>query len=208
MKKRYALFAVIFVISLLIGIQALEVVDANPLPPAWMNPQMAITIQSPLNGTEQTLPLLVSFTAEGSSVFVLSSNQTEDWNRAFFYTIDNEDMATSAHRIIEIQGPTDKTSIATDSRFSGQAYISNLTDGIHRIIVYWGVEVNVGTPQKYVVYNSSWSAASQFYVGSSTAHPLIEPDFLVIVLPLVLIIVIVAAASVSLVYFRRKRGKL
>jgi hypothetical protein len=206
MKRKYAVFAVVFVVSILIVIQAVEGVDANPLPPAWMNPKMAITIQSPVNGTEQTLPVLVSFTAEGSSVFVLSSNQTEDWNRAFFYTIDNENMATSTHRFTEIQGPTDKTSIATESRFSGQAYISNLTDGTHRIIVYWGVEVNVGTPQEQIVYNSSWSATSRFYVGSSTAHPSIEPDFLVIVLPLVLIIVIVAVASISLVYFKRRKG--
>jgi hypothetical protein len=207
MNRSYAVFAVVFAVSMLIGIKAVEVVNSNPLPPAWMNPKMSITIQSPVNGAEQTLPLLVSFTAEGSHHFVLSSNQTEDWNKAFFYTIDNENMATSAHRFTEVQGPTDKTSIATDTRFSGQAYISNLTDGTHRIIVYWGVEVNVGTPLKQIVYNSSWSATSQFYVGSSTAHPLIEPDFLVIVIPLVFIIAIIAVTSVSLVYFRRRKGK-
>ena len=31
MKRRYSLFAVIFAISILIGVQAVEGVDANPL---------------------------------------------------------------------------------------------------------------------------------------------------------------------------------
>ena len=50
MKKRNAVFALLFVVSLLIGIQAVEVVDANPLIPAWMA-SMTIAIQSPSNVT-------------------------------------------------------------------------------------------------------------------------------------------------------------
>jgi hypothetical protein len=50
MKRRYALFAVIFVISMLIGIQAIEIVDANPLHHHSMA-IMATTIQSTSNVT-------------------------------------------------------------------------------------------------------------------------------------------------------------
>jgi hypothetical protein len=32
MKRRYALFAVVFAVSILIGIQAVEVAEANPVP--------------------------------------------------------------------------------------------------------------------------------------------------------------------------------
>ena len=103
-KKLLVTIILTTILLLIISMQVFAEVDANPLPPAWMNPQMTVTIQSPANGTEQTLPLLVRFTAEGSRDFVLSSNQTEDWNRAFFYTIDNENMATSAHRFTEIEG--------------------------------------------------------------------------------------------------------
>jgi hypothetical protein len=206
---RKIVFAVILLLTLLTTLSIVEVAIANPLPPAWMNPKMTITIQSPANGTDQTLPLLLSFTAEGSREFVLSSNQTEDWNRAFFYTIDDENMTYSGHRFTEIQGPTGETTIATDHSFSGQAQVSNLTDGPHRIVVYWGVDVNVGTPYEQIVYNSSWSASSQFYVDSSTAQPLTEPDFLAVVLPLVVIVsTIIAIALGIFVYYRRRKGNV
>jgi hypothetical protein len=74
--------------SIMAGMQVVEVADANPLPPSWMNPRMTITIQSPLYGTDNVLPVFVKFTAQGSSHFSLSDNQTQDWIRAFFYVLD------------------------------------------------------------------------------------------------------------------------
>ncbi len=50
MKRRYAVFALILVVSMLIGIQAVEVVDANPLHHHSMA-IMATTIQSTSNVT-------------------------------------------------------------------------------------------------------------------------------------------------------------
>jgi hypothetical protein len=45
MKRRYAVFALVFDVSLLIGIQAVEGVAANPHP--WFaNPQMTVSILS------------------------------------------------------------------------------------------------------------------------------------------------------------------
>jgi hypothetical protein len=74
-------------------------------------------------------------------------------------------MSSSGIRFAEIQmtgtSPTD-----SEHHFSGQAYLTNLTDGIHSITVYYGVLVNVGSPYEFIVYNASWSATSQFYVDT------------------------------------------
>src|SRR5512135_557556 len=112
MKRRIALFTVIFAISILIGMQVVEVVDANPLPPSWMNPKMRITIQSPQNGTDNALSVFVNFTAQSSGGFSLSDNQTQDWIRAFFYVLDGQNMSSSGTNFTESQltatHPTDK----------------------------------------------------------------------------------------------------
>jgi hypothetical protein len=210
---RKIVFAVILLLTLLTALQIVEVAIANPLPPAWMNPNMTITIKSPANGTEQTLPLLVNFAAEGSREFVLSSNQTQDWNRAFFYTIDDENMTYSGHRFPEIQGPTGETTIATDHSFSGQTIVSNLPDGSHRVVVYWGVDVNVGTPYEQIVYNSSWSASSQVYINSqqtpnptnSTMQPLFGVDIPPLLLPIAVTTIIIVIIVGTLLYLRRRR---
>ena len=56
--------------------------------------------------------------------------------------------------------------------FSGQAYITNLADGQHKITVYYGA-VNkisyVGTPQEIIYYSPNWQATSQFYVDGNFA---------------------------------------
>jgi hypothetical protein len=51
MKRRYAIFVVVFAVSLLIGIQVVEVVDANPVPwPSTPNQEKpTLTIESPVN---------------------------------------------------------------------------------------------------------------------------------------------------------------
>jgi hypothetical protein len=53
MKRKYAVFAVIFVFSLLIGIQTVEVVDANPVPwPSTPNfEKPTIVVETPQNNT-------------------------------------------------------------------------------------------------------------------------------------------------------------
>jgi hypothetical protein len=97
MKRRYAVFAVVFAVSILIGIQTVEVVKANPLP--WLfDPQMIVTIQSPANGTINSLPVLVSFASKADNQFSVSDNTSEEWVRSFFYVLDGQDMKTMGMR--------------------------------------------------------------------------------------------------------------
>ena len=94
MKRKCALFTVIFAVSMLIGILVVEVVDANPLPWAF-NPQMTVSILSPQNGTINSLPVLLEFTSLGDGQFTVSDDTTEEWVRSFFYVIDGQNMKTS-----------------------------------------------------------------------------------------------------------------
>jgi hypothetical protein len=196
--NKTALTAIIiftFIGSLLAGMQSVEVVEANPLPPSWMNPKMTITIQSPQNGTGNALPVFVKFTAQSSSHFSLSDNQTQDWSRAFFYVLDGQNMSSSGIRFTETK-ITGTYSGDNDHHydFSGQAYLTNLTDGSHSITVYYGVLVNVGSPYEFIVYNASWSATSQFYAITET------PEF-----PTLMILPIFIMATIALVVYFKKR---
>ena len=172
MSKKTFIAAIIitaFLISLVAGMQAVKVAKANPIP--WcFNPQMTVTIQSPVSGANCALPLLVSFTAQGDFQFSVSDNVTQDYLRSFFYVLDGQDMSTSGLRF----AGTKTTEIYGDPvykyNFSGQANLTDITDGLHNITVYYGAVNSVGligSPSEWIVYNPSWQATSQFYVDST-----------------------------------------
>ena len=199
-----------FLISLVAGTQSVEVVEANPLPPSWMHPKMAITIQSPQNGTDNALPVFVNFTAQSSGHFSLSDNQTQDWIRAFYYVLDGQNMSSSGINFTETQltgtYPTDSDHYYD---YSGQAYLTNLTAGIHSITVYYGVLIN----NAFIVYNASWSATSQFYVVTENPSPTLSPtpspstpEFPSwIILPLILTATLVLTATLLTVLFIKRK---
>ena len=174
-KSFIAAVEISLILILTIGSLVLNVTEANPLPPSWMNPKMTITIQSPLYGTHNALPVLVNYTVQCSWQFSLD-NQAQDWIRAFYYVLDGQNMNSSGINFTETQltgtYPTDSDH---HYDYSGQTYLTSLTDGIHSITVYYGVLVNVGTPYEQIVYNTSWSATSQFYVITETPSPTLTP---------------------------------
>jgi hypothetical protein len=141
------------ILALVVGIQTVEVVDANPLPWAF-NPQMTISIQSPANGTISSLPVLVSFTSKADNQFSVSDNTSEEYARSFFYVLDGQNTNTMGMRF---EGTNTTTIYENGSQqgfhFDGQAYLTNLADGPHNITVYYGA-VNkisyVGTPQENI----------------------------------------------------------
>jgi hypothetical protein len=235
MRRRYAVLALVFSVSLLIVIQAVEVVDANPIPWAF-NPQMTVSIQSPQNGTINSLPVLVNFTSRGDNQFSVSDDPSETYVRSFFYILDNQDMATMGTRF---EG-TNTTTIYENGRkegyyFNGQVSLTNLADGLHNITVYYGYGpinkgANVGgTSKERIIYNPTWQATAQFYVDSKldsnltpTPSPTpsqsiptintgailsVESNLSIVYIILAIAIAIVAVASISLVYFKRRKGK-
>jgi hypothetical protein len=163
----FALTAVLVVIFLIQTIAQVPVVEANPLPWAF-NPQMTVTIQSPANGTINSLPVLVSFTSQGDWQFSVSDDPAKEWVTSFFYVLDGQNMRSMGMRFVGTQNTTiSEQGSKYDYNFSGQAYLTNLADGPHTITVYYGA-VNkisyVGTPQEHISYNTAWQATSQFYV--------------------------------------------
>jgi hypothetical protein len=189
------------ILTLVVGIQAVEVVDANPLPPAWMNPNMTITIQSPQNGTHDQLPVLVNFTAQCSWQFSLN-NTGDSWFRSFYYVLDGQNMGSSGVNFKEIQLTGTNPTGNNHFDYSGQAYLTNLNAGIHSITVYYGVLVNPGAFTESIVYNSAWSATSQFYVDTGVTIPTLLLQLIIAGTISVIIIV-----TIIFVYLRRKKGK-
>jgi hypothetical protein len=150
------------ILALVVGIQVVEVVDANPLPPNWMA-SMTITIHSPLKGVINDLPLLVNFSAQSSPVFYLSDTQTDSYTGDFFYVLDGQSMSYGGTKIANTQ------MIVTSQnkhQFSGQTYIPNLIEGPHNITVYWGASIN-----NRIYYDESWSTSIQFYVINENPSP-------------------------------------
>jgi hypothetical protein len=201
MKRAALVLAFALLLSIVATIQVVKVAEANPLPPSWMNPKMDITIQSPLNGTNNALPVFVNFTALCSGEFFISSDYTshEDWINAFFYVLDGQYMKSSGTNFTEIQLTATHPDVDHFYEYSGQTYLTNLTDGSHSITVYWGVLVKVGTPAEFIVCNESWSATSQFSVNTEAAPEL--PKFsLWIILPLLMM-----ATLISTVFFKKRK---
>ena len=166
-KSFIAIFTILLLVISILSAMQVEVADANPIP--WcFDPQMTVTIQSPENGTTNSLPVTVSFTSQGDDQFSVSDDSTKEWVRSFFCVLDGQDMKTMGMRFVGT-----KTATITDQgskysyNFSGQAYLTNLTDGPHTITVYYGA-VNkidyVGTPKESIWYNTVWQVTSQFYV--------------------------------------------
>jgi len=213
MRRRYAVLALVFSVSLLIVIQAVEVVDANPIPWAF-NPQMTVSIVSPQNGTINSLPVLVNFTSRGDNQFSVSNDTSEWYARSFFYVLDGQNKENMGMRFAE----TSTTTIYENGtrqgfNFEGQAYLRDLTDGPHSITVYYGA-VNsillVGTPLERILFNPAWQATSQFYVNSKSANPVQQ---VIVVMNYFTSIAAILATLIALIgglllYFKRRRGKV
>jgi len=227
LKIRFAVFAVVFAVSILIGIQSVEDVNANPVPPLWMNAKLSVTIENPANGSIQRRSFLVKFHADNGPQFSLTNSNIGGYNGDFFYVLDRQqwrDMRYSGVKILE-------TKIDDNHNFTGQVYLSNIAAGSHSITVYWGVGANVG-----ILTDAAWAGTSQFSVDSKlapqptsnptaittqTLYPSPSEASLPTVIPtvtyllanssfltaIVVVMVIVAIASISLVYFKEKKGK-
>jgi hypothetical protein len=207
MRQSSALFAVVFLVSILIGIQVVEVVNANPIPWAF-NPQMTISIQSPQNGTKNSLPVLVNFTSRGDNQFSVSDDASEMYVRSFFYSIDGQDMGSQGMRFEGTNTTTIyENGIKSGFHFNGQVCLTNLANGSHTIRVYYGA-VNrisfVGTPLERIIYNPAWQATAQFYVEGSKIPVELNPSTVIFI---AIVIAVMAIVSVSVLYLKRNRGK-
>lgn len=128
-EMRKVVFVLVAVLCLgLIGLwQVVEVADANPIPSDWMNPVMTVTLHSPADGAHYTSSVQVDFSAQGNWPFTISDDPTAEWQQAFFYVLDNQNMATG------VRFPRDQLTWTPgqENEFTGQATLTDLEPGSH-----------------------------------------------------------------------------
>lgn len=126
MKRGYALFTAIFVVSILIGIQAVEVADANPMN---MKPYYEIfSIQSPQNNNHYTNPVTLKITLIRNAVTIA---------RSYYYTIDlGTPQKISQLEIVKQQKITsDNYNPYTEVTLEASIVLPYLDEGWHNITV-------------------------------------------------------------------------
>jgi hypothetical protein len=225
MKRSYALFAVIFAVSILIGIQAVEVVEANPfmgfegkgIDPVPGTKPPTITLYTPTNNTAY-------FSSNITVSFYASRPQLANaWSSIIYagYTLDNS-------KEVKVYSIYDDEPVSVGVAELNKTFaISSLPEGKHSLTIRTFGPVMPNTkydgqwhsPNKIGVFTMESNSTIQFTVNSQSAMETsqspqatqptdtsysLNPKTLASIAS---ITVIVAVASVSLVYFRRRKGK-
>jgi len=126
MKRGYALFTAIFAVSILIGIKAVEVADANPMN---MKPYYEIfSIQSPHNNNHYTNPVTLKITLIRNAVTIA---------RSYYYIIDlGTSQKISQLEIVKQQKITsDNYNPYTEVTLEASIVLPYLDEGWHNITV-------------------------------------------------------------------------
>ena len=194
MKRKYVLFAVIFAVSILIGIQAVEVAEAS-------NPWFSTIIKSPTNSTYNTSPLILETTTNGLSGSNVYYSST--------YSLDGKQNVT-------IPFTTETHEKSFSITMTGIAALPLLSEGFHSITVYEKVDVGTTPPKNYwESYTVNFSVAQQIQSSSSIAtSPTINETQLPNSQPnspmptAIAVIIVIAVASIVLVYFKKRIRKV
>jgi hypothetical protein len=197
--KRYALFVVMFVVSMLIGIQAVEVVVANPYPRDSLpdNGEFAVTIKTPNNNT---------LLRDGNIPLNFTVSFTEAWKAypMWYYT--------ASLSSVDVYLDGNKTSFDTQygsNNYSG--WINQTSPGQHVLNVTANFLIQYASFSSFpkVVSKAVYFTVEQ-HEPIPSAVPSKDTGLLsnsMALLTIAIVIVIVAVASISLVYFRRRKGK-
>jgi hypothetical protein len=237
MKRKYVLFPVIFVASLLIGIQTFAVVNANPVGMYGQKPKYAIvSIDSPIYSSQ------VSFTVKTNYYWATDNNLTDTH---CFIIIDAN--TYEVHDLAIVNNITISNDFAYDPyiqyTLKGTTELSNLrlANGTHNLEVDYGYYHAAFVNRMYnTEFVSLGSATSQIILTQNITQkptfpsPALVPNSLVptpiptqsmptintgptlpielnppvIYIVLAIVIVILAVASVSLVYFKKHGGRI
>jgi hypothetical protein len=192
MKRKYAVFAAIFAVSILIGIQTVEVVDANPAPyDSSGTSNVEVSILSPQNKTydSNNIELIVNFGAFPGVWYI-------------FYSLDGGSY-------IEIAPGHPLAHNLTQT-----VWLSQLSKGSHSIEVKATAmandedgkviacsKVNFAITKTLETLPSSSPTPTPIEVDASDSNILNQTTLTAIVV----VIVIVVVALISLVYFKNRR---
>ena len=210
MKRSYAVFAVVFAVSLLIGIQAVKVVDANPF-----------TFYTQIEPIPETIPpSIIIFNPQNNSVYPdlidVSFNVSKpQLTNAYltnvvsvYYSLDQNERVEVYSNYVNGHG-TEGT-----PAFNTSFELSSLSIGNHKLTVTAiGIVLKALVPKPqditdigvfYIISNStiSFAIGTQPTVQEKPSDYLLNPPFLTAI---AILIVIVAAASISLIYFKKHK---
>jgi len=204
MKRFSALIAVIFAVSILIGMQVVRVAEANPywiwktIDPVPGAIPPTITVLNPKNYTTYSQnEFKVNFVVSAPTL-----NNSDTQGRGLIsditYSIDNGPV---------IQSSTTDSSPSINPEYETNVTLPSLPEGNHNLIVRANGLVLIDSPQMEKFYVSS-SSIIFFTIGTPSTvqqrpnNYLLNPEFLTTI---AIVIVIVAVASISLVYFKRHK---
>jgi len=171
------ILSTILAVSMLIGIQAIEVVNANPTTLSWFR----ITIASPKDTTYySTETILLNVTVE--------INEIDSGNTSYYYSLDNK----SSVKFMETKGQGFGDFNGT-YYVNGSVVLPSLSIGNHNVTVFRGVN---GSNGFLTIVGTS---AVAYFSIEQAPFPMIA-----ILAPIVTIAVLSGAL---LVYFKRRRGK-
>jgi hypothetical protein len=230
MKRRYAVFAVVLAVSILIGIQAVEVVDANPffgmkgIDPVPGTIPPTITMITPLNNTAYSSDeITISF-------HVTKPQLAGSWSTITYicYSLDNTEDVNDEYVKVYSNYINGEGTVGVPE-FNTTFTIPSLSAGNHvlKVKVSGAVMPNTqyvgGQWQSPNINHGIFSMNSNsttFFTISTTPTPSLSPtptksqstasNYLIeqtFLFTIASVIVIVAVASISLVYFKRRRGK-
>jgi len=213
MKTKCVLFTVVLAVSVLIGIQAVEVVDANPfmsyknIEPITGTLPPAITIISPLNNTTYSPEsVVIKFNVNKPQLAKSFTSITE-----VYYSIDNSEEVEVYSQYVNGTGtmgvPEYNTTFTLPSLPMGTHFLTVKAIGA---VIYQGgiffMESDATT--SFIVSKQILQPAStnQSMPTINTGPTLpVELNSPVIYIILAIVIVIIAVASTSLVYFKKHK---
>jgi hypothetical protein len=211
MKRRYAVFAVFFAILVLIEIQAVEVVDANPFfmyqtidpIPGAIPP--TITINSPKNNTVYSPDnLAVSFNVSKPQLDTSIANSPTRYYAyitSIYYTLDNDNETRVYYNY--------KNGVGTKGvpEFNTTLTLPSLSIGSHSITVKAYGIVN---PDHLYIFGMESNSTTFFTIETQPITQTSSTNYLLTstsIFTIVGVVAIVAVASISLVYFKRRKAK-
>jgi hypothetical protein len=172
MKRRYVAYSVIFAVSMLIGTQAIEVVDANP-PPAEKDAPLTVILLSPTNN--ETIPsnnlevnLTVVVPVEDIDTLIYPNHIPSEANVGrVTLVLDRKLVSHPASKSYSV------SYVLPQKKMNYYFYLSNLTQGEHSLIVE--VSYSFSTPNIQLSLFGS-SDLVYFTILSSNAPPYNSQD--------------------------------
>jgi cobalamin biosynthesis Mg chelatase CobN len=218
MMRRTALFAVILAISILIGIQAVEVVGANPLSLGLPNQgEFGVTIETPSNNTifkKSNIPLnfTISYTQQWNSYPYWCSYASIASIEV--YLDGNLSIQHTSHQVDYYLNGTKTTYARQNDQNNYSDWVNQTSSGQHMLNVTAHFTIQYHDNTMSYSYPKVISKLVYFTVEqqepSASTMPSSATDLLsnsMPILTIAIVIVIVAVACVSMVYFKRRKGK-